>query len=152
MADSDNYFEYDEVSYIFDDATGKELLYQVSEMAVICKLSFTPYSEGTELTYDFYKGALLAMSEEESKFEADGASYAIQQDGEATAMVLAADGSDYVYISNMNMNSVIGGVFLTPDFKEAAALAMRREKSPLSTRMRTGRRKPIFSRKRADSI
>ena len=35
VADSDNYFEYDEVSYIFDDATGKELLYQVSEMAVI---------------------------------------------------------------------------------------------------------------------
>ena len=124
VADSDNYFEYDEVSYIFDDATGKELLYQVSEMAVIFKLSLTPYSEGTELTYDFYKGALLAMSEEESKFEADGASYAIQQDGEATAMVLAADGSDYVYISNMNMNSVIGGVFLTPDFKEAAALAI----------------------------
>ena len=128
VADSDNYFEYDEVSYIFDDATGKELLYQVSEMAVICKLSFTPYSEGTELTYDFYKGALLAMSEEESKFEADGASYTIQQDGEATAMVLAADGSDYVYISNMNMNSVIGGVFLTPDFKEAAALAIEEGK------------------------
>lgn len=123
-ADSDNYFEYDSISYIFDSATGKELLYQVSEMAVICKLSFTPYSEETQLPYEFYKGALLAMDEADKKFEADGASYTIQQDGEETAMVLAADGSDYVYISNMNMNSVVGGVFLTPDFREAAAQAI----------------------------
>ncbi len=127
-AESDNYFEYDDVSYIFDDATGKELLYRVSEMAVICKLSFTPFSEETKLGYDFYKGALLAMSEDDKKFEFDGASYTIQQDGEATAMVLAEDGSDYVYISNMNMNSVIGGVFLTPDFKETAALAIEEGK------------------------
>lgn len=125
VAASDNYFEYDGVSYIVNDTTGKELLYIASEMAVICKLSFTPYTGDTVLSYEFYKNALLAISDDSRKFEADGAAYTIEMDGEETAMVLAADGSDYAYISNMNINSVIGGVFLAPDFKEMVALAIQ---------------------------
>lgn len=125
VASGDNYFEYDDVAYLVDDSSGKELLYIASEMAVICKLSLTPYAGSTTLSYDFYKNALLAMSEKEKAFEADGMGYTIEMDGEETAMVFAADGSDYAYISNMNINSVIGGVFLAPDFKEATALAIQ---------------------------
>ena len=122
---SDNYFEYDGVPYIVDSSTGKELLYMVSELGVVCKLSFTPYAQSTVLPFDFYKNVLVAMSQGDKKFEAQGNTYTLEQGGEESAMVLAEDGSDYVYITNMNMNSVIGGVFLSPEFKEAAALAIK---------------------------
>ena len=125
VASGDNYFEYDGTPYIVDDATGKELLYIVSELSVICKLSFTPYTQDTAMSYEFYKNALLAMSGNGKPFEADGTSYTVEMDGEEAAMVFAADGSDYAYISNMNINSVVGGVFLAPDFKEAATLAIQ---------------------------
>ena len=125
VASGDNYFEYDGTAYIVDDATGKELLYIVSELSVICKLSFTPYTQDTAMSYEFYKNALLAMSGNGKPFEADGTSYTVEMDGEEAAMVFAADGSDYAYISNMNINSVVGGVFLAPDFKEAATLAIQ---------------------------
>lgn len=122
---SDNYFEYDGVAYIVDSSTGKELLYAVSELGVVCKLSFTPYTQSTVLPFEFYKNVLVAMSQGDKKFEAGGNSFTLDQGGEESAMVLAEDGSDYVYITNMNMNSVIGGVFLSPEFKEAAALAIK---------------------------
>ncbi len=125
VASGDNYFEYDGTAYIVDDATGKELLYIVSELSVICKLSFTPYTQDTAMSYEFYKNALLAMSGNGKPFEADGTSYTVEMDGEEAAMVFAADGADYAYISNMNINSVVGGVFLAPDFKEAATLAIQ---------------------------
>lgn len=125
VASGDNYFEYDGTAYIVDDATGKELLYIVSELSVICKLSFTPYTQDTAMSYEFYKNALLAMSGNGKPFEADGTSYTVEMDGEEAAMVFAADGSDYAYISNMNINSVVGGVFLAPDFKEVATLAIQ---------------------------
>lgn len=125
VASGDNYFEYDGTAYIVDDATGKELLYIVSELSVICKLSFTPYTQDTAMSYEFYKNALLAMSGNGKPFEADGTSYTVEMDGEEAAMVFAADGSDYAYISNMNINSVVGGVFLAPDFKEAATIAIQ---------------------------
>ncbi len=124
LAAGDNYFEYDGVDYIVDDATGKELLYIVNEMAVACKMSFTPYSADTKLSYDFYKNALIAMSEGAKKFEAAGAAYELESEGEDSAMVKTTDGTDYAYISSMNINSVVGGVFLTPDFKETAILAI----------------------------
>ena len=97
----------------------------VSELGVVCKLSFTPYAQSTVLPFDFYKNVLVAMSQGDKKFEAQGNTYTLEQGGEESAMVLAEDGSDYVYITNMNMNSVIGGVFLSPEFKEAAALAIK---------------------------
>lgn len=121
---SEHYFEYDGTSYMVDDSTGKELLYIVNEMAVICKMSFTPYTEDTKLSYEFYKNALISMSEGNQRFEADSVSYSIEQEGEASAMVRTADGADYAYISNMNINSVIGGVFLTPEFKEIVIQAI----------------------------
>lgn len=124
LAAGDSYFEYDGVAYIVDDATGKELIYIVSEMAVVCKLSFTPYTETTSLSYDFYKNALLAMSNQETKFSADSTTYTLEQEGEESAMVRTSDGTEYAYISNMNINTVSGGAFLTPDFKEQVMLAI----------------------------
>lgn len=124
IAAGDKYFEYDGVSYIVDDSTGKELIYIVEEMAVACKMSFTPYSADTALSYEFYKNALIAMSEGDKKFDAAGTSYELELEGEESAMVRTTDGTDYAYISNMNINSVVGGVFLTPDFKETLILAI----------------------------
>ncbi|OLA58963.1 MAG: ABC transporter permease [Roseburia sp. CAG:10041_57] len=64
------------------------------------------------------------MSEGAKKFDAADTTYELELEGEDSAMVKTTDGADYAYISSMNINSVVGGVFLTPDFKEAAILAI----------------------------
>lgn len=64
------------------------------------------------------------MSDGAKKFDAAGTTYELELEGEDSAMVKTTDGADYAYISDMNINSVVGGVFLTPDFKEAAILAI----------------------------
>ena len=47
-------------------------------MAVACKMSFTPYSADTKLSYDFYKNALIAMSEGAKKFDAADTTYELE--------------------------------------------------------------------------
>jgi peptide/nickel transport system permease protein len=120
----DSYFEYDGVGYIYDDTVAKEKLYVATQMAVICQLSFTAYSEETSFSYEFYQNAIVALNSNAAKFEADGVSYTVENEGEGSAMIHTADGADYAYISNLNINNVVKGIFLTPDFKEAVTLAI----------------------------
>ncbi len=134
MSDSDGYaealaaekntFEEDGTVYLYDGAEGETVFYTAEEVAVVCQRSFTPYTEGTAFSYEFYRNALQAVNEGESSLSADGAEYTIEAEGEASAMVYDADGTEYAYISDMNINSVVDGVFLTPDFKEAVKEAV----------------------------
>ncbi len=124
IGDGDCYFEYDGIAYVVDDSTGKELLYTVSDIALLCKNSFTPYTSSTTLDYEFYKSVLFAMTHEQKTFEVAGESYSLEIEGEGAAMVTASDGSEYAYISDMNINSVVGGVFLTPEFKELVTMTI----------------------------
>lgn len=119
-----NEFVFDGVNYIFDASGVKETLYTTTELAIACKLSVTSYSPNTVFSYEFYKNVLNAMSSGDTKVTADGVEYTIEKEGEAAAMVHTANGDDYAYISDMNINSVAEGVFLTPDFKETAKQAM----------------------------
>lgn len=125
----DCYFEYNGTPYIFDDSKGKGFLYEVSEMAVVCQLSFTPYSKDTAFPYEFYQNSLIAMATGEKGFSADGQKYSIDVEGDGAVMVYAEDGSDYAYISNMNINNVVKGIFLTPNFKEVVTLAIQEGKN-----------------------
>lgn len=120
----DNYFVFKDQAYITDQTTGKESLYEVSDLGVICQLSFTPFSENTTFSFDFYQKAILAMSKQEKQFAADGVTYQVENEGEGAAMIHNADGSDYAYISDMNINNVVKGVFLTPEFKETVTKAI----------------------------
>ena len=53
-------------------------------------------------------------------------------------MVEDADGKDYAYISNMNINSVVDGVFLTPAFKEAVVAAIEDDKEEFTAEDKDG--------------
>ena len=108
---------------MFDRSSGKEKLYAASKMAMVCQLSVTAYKADTTFSYEFYENAFEAISNNETKIQADGVSYTIKLE-ENAAMIYAEDGTEYAYISNMNINSVVSGVTLTPSFKEAVQLAI----------------------------
>lgn len=124
LAAEKNTFEYEGATYLYDGAEGEITFYTAEEVAVVCQRSFTPYAEDTAFTYDFYRNVLLAINEGETSLSVDGAEYTIEAAGETSAMVYGADGTEYAYISDMNINSVVDGVFLTPDFKEAVKEAV----------------------------
>lgn len=124
----DCYFEYEGTSYIVDASSGKERLYKATEISLLCKKSFTAYDEATKFDFDFYKNAMLAMTKGENSFRADGAEYSLEIESADAAMVHAADGTDYAYISSLNINNVVKGIFLTPDFKEMLTLAIEEGK------------------------
>ncbi len=113
-----NWFESSGKTYLVEGEGIRGSLYATTELAIASKVSVTAYDASTTFSFDFYKGALSAMSLGEGSFAADGGNYTIEQEDEGSAMVHTADGANYAYVSNMNINSFIGGVFLTPDFKE----------------------------------
>lgn len=113
-----NWFEYNDKVYLVEGTGVRGSLYQTTELAIATKMSVTAYDAATAFSFDFYKNIFTAMSLGERETAADGTGYTIELEGEGSAMVHTADGADYAYISNMNINSFIDGVFLTPDFKE----------------------------------
>lgn len=119
-----NQFTFDGETYLFDGVGAKATLYSTTELGIACKLSITSFAQDTAFSYEFYRNVLTAMSNGETKATADGAEYTIEQEGDAAAMVHTADGADYAYISDMNINAIGESAYLAPDFKEAAKLAM----------------------------
>jgi len=96
--------------------------YTATELGLACKVSFTAYSEDITLSYDFYRNALVAMSNDESSFEADSVTYTLEIEDESALCYL--DGEEYAFISNMNFNAVSTGVYLSPAYKMAALEAI----------------------------
>ena len=133
-----NVFTKDGKSYLFTEQDGQLDFYTGTEMAVVCQLSFTGYTAETQFSYDFYRNAIVAMADGETGFTADDSTYTIKQEGKSAAMVEDADGKDYAYISNMNINSVVDGVFLTPAFKEAVVEAIEDDKEEFTAEDKDG--------------
>ena len=133
-----NVFTKDGKSYLFTEQDGQLDFYTGTEMAVVCQLSFTGYTAETQFSYDFYRNAIVAMADGETGFTADDSTYTIKQEGKSAAMVEDADGKDYAYISNMNINSVVDGVFLTPAFKEAVVAAIEDDKEEFTAEDKDG--------------
>lgn len=119
----ESYFEFEDVAYLFDSSSGKEKLYIASKMAIVCQMSVTAYNADTVFSYEFYENVFTAISNNKTKIQADGVSYTIKLEDNA-AMIYTEDGTEYAYISDMNINSVVSGVTLTPGFKEAVQLAI----------------------------
>lgn len=133
-----NVFTKDGKSYLFTEQDGQLDFYTGTEMAVVCQLSFTGYTAETQFSYDFYRNAIVAMADGETGFTADDSTYTIKQEGKSAAMVEDADGKDYAYISNMNINSVVDGVFLTPAFKESVVAAIEDDKEEFTAEDKDG--------------
>lgn len=123
-AAGESYFNFEGTEYFVEVDKKIETLYELSDLGVICQLSFTPYSENTTFTFDFYQQGIIAMSKNEAQFVADGVTYKVENEGEGDAMIHTEDGSDYAYISDMNINNIVKGIFLTPEFKENVSLAI----------------------------
>ena len=88
------------------------------------------------------------MSDGAKKFDAAGTTYELELEGEDSAMVKTTDGADYAYISDMNINSVVGGVFLTPDFRRQRFLRLKRAQNLLNIQMEQERQIRILSLRR----
>lgn len=124
VKEASNVFETDGRMILFEEKGDEITFYEATEAAVVCQRSFTPYEADTVFSYAFYCNVLNAMSEGEQEVTVEGKTYTIAQEDESTAMLYEASGKEYAYVSNMNMNSVADGVFLTPDFKEAVKEAI----------------------------
>ncbi|MDO4522790.1 MAG: ABC transporter permease [Eubacteriales bacterium] len=93
-----------------------------NEIGMICQNSFTPYAPDMELSYEFCRNIMTAICEGKSVTE-DG-SYTIEQVSDSASMVKDKDGVNYAYVSDMNINAVASGEFLSPEYKEAVVNAI----------------------------
>jgi len=94
------------------------------EAGIVSMRSFVSYAADTTLTYEFCRNALQAICAGETGFTAGGEAYTLELRDENVATASKADGTEYAFISDINMNSVTSGVFLSPDFRMTAAEAM----------------------------
>ena len=131
LASGDLSFEADGASYTLVRSVGKSYdLSKMSEVAIASMLNFDAFEEQyTQLTagYAFRKACETAMHAGEKSFTADGTEYRIEIDEETKAQVFGADGAEIANVSNMIVNPVNSGVFLSPAYKEAVmdAIAAR---------------------------
>lgn len=108
-------------TFVLYSVNGSEL----TELSIACKFAFFPVNDGMSFSYDFCKEALEALGNGKDSFESSGTGYMVARDGSTEAMVKTASGDDYAYISNMMINCVVNGIFLTPDYREACTAAIR---------------------------
>lgn len=119
-----NSFVYNGTDYIINGEGIKASLYKATNKGVVCQLSFTTYDSSVKLDYEFYQSVLLALKEGQVSIDISGKTYSLDVLDEGTVNVTTADGTDYAYISNMNINAIIDGVFLTPEYKVAVKEAI----------------------------
>lgn len=110
-------FVFEDVTYYFEGKGKIADLFEAKEIGVVCQLTFTPYDAATVLSLEFYQQILLAMADGSETMEADGTEYQLEIIDEGTVNVRTSDGAEYAYVSNMNINSVVSGVTLTPEYK-----------------------------------
>ena len=87
------------------------------EIAVGSLKSFTRAASEQDLSYEFCKGALMALSAGQESYTAEDGVYTLEAAGTHGALVKDADGADIAFVSDMNINAVNAGTYLSPDFK-----------------------------------
>ncbi len=116
LAADENYFvDKDGVTYLYqDEGAAFPAVYGAEELGVAAMMSFTPYDSNEKMSYEFYRGALVASANGEKSFEADGTTYSLEDD------VVLKDGAEYALLSDVNFNAANTGVFISPAYKNAA--------------------------------
>ena len=116
-------FEVDGVSYTLVRGKAKSYdLSKMSEVAIASMLNFDAFSkEYTALasSFAFRKACETALHAGETRFSVDGAEYRLDIDSETQAQVFNADGAEVASVSNMIVNPVTNGVFLSAAYKDA---------------------------------
>jgi peptide/nickel transport system permease protein len=120
VAAGQNFFtDTDGSTYVFQDNGGAfPTVYATTELGVAAMKSFTMYDKDAKLPYEFYRGALVAIAQGDSSFEADGKTYAVDGD------VIKEGDADVSFVSDVNFNAANAGVFISPAYKEAAMEAV----------------------------
>ena len=77
----------------------------------------TPSVEGTNFSFDFIYNALLAYTNDETSFSAEGKDYVIDADGG----VSASSGEELAFISRYVIQTIVPGEFLSREFQEELA-------------------------------
>ena len=127
---SENFFEFQDKTFVVDSSSKKERIYEVLDYAgLICQSSFNAYSEDTKFSGEFYKNCLLAANTNETQFVVDGVTYMIEVESADSIMIKNEDGSSFAFVTNMNFNNIVKGIFLTPDFKESLSKAIQENKT-----------------------
>jgi peptide/nickel transport system permease protein len=116
VAAGENFFvDKDGKTYVFqDNGDPFPSVYEATEMGVAAMKSFTTYEKDAKLSYEFYAGALSAIADGEKSFEADGKTYAVEED------VIKDGSTEVALVSDVNFNAANAGVFISPAYKEAA--------------------------------
>ncbi len=119
---SQSEFSYGGVDYKLD-VLGEDF-YAVSikdgpELGIAYKSVFFPSDESTKLPYNVEKEGLLAYTNGEHRFVADGKSYTIDDNG-----IVESGGVEVGYISKYIVQSIMSDVFLSRDFKERLIVAI----------------------------
>ena len=83
--------------------------------------------EGANLSYDFQYQALLAYTNSQGSFSADGEDYAIDENG-----VVEKSGSEVAFISRYVVQPVMADVFLPRDFQEQLIICLQEGKDVFS--------------------
>ena len=116
VAAGENFFvDKDGKTYVFqDNGDPFPSVYEAPEMGIAAMKSFTTYEKDAKLSYEFYAGALSAIADGEKSFEADGKTYAVEED------VIKDGSTEVALVSDVNFNAANAGVFISPAYKEAA--------------------------------
>lgn len=113
----ENSFVFEDVTYYYEGKGKIADLFEARQIGVVCHLTFTPYAESVVLSLDFYENILQAMADGSAAMTVDGVEYQIERIDEGTVNVRTMDGAEYAYVSDMNINSVVSGITLTPEYK-----------------------------------
>lgn len=121
-------FEVDGRSYLLTKGMAKSYtLGTVSEVALASLLNYDVYDSADAdavATYEFRRAAELALRGGESSFEADGAAYALEGEGDSGVICRAGEETPIATVSNVIVNPVTAGMFLSMDYKAAVAEAI----------------------------
>ena len=121
-------FTADGVSYTLTRGVGKNYtLSSMVEVGMVSMLNFDPHDPsytGLVSGYEFRKACETAMHRGETTAVADGITYTLDVQDENNAVVLDAGGKEIAGISNIIVNPVNNGIFLTADYRAAMSEAI----------------------------
>ena len=118
-ANGSNVFTIDDTTYLFDGQGKKAMVYEADGIGVACKYSFTGFSADKEIDFDLIYAVLTAMKDEADTLTYKGEEYKVEIEGENSVFVMDKAGEGYAYVCDMNISSVVSGIYLTPDYKLA---------------------------------
>ena len=136
LASGESSFEVDGTEYTLTKSMGKSYtLSSMEEVALASMLAFDspdPAYADLAASYDFRKEAELALHNGQETFTVDDETYTLVSDSDTQGIVQNAEGTEVAALSNVIINPVINGTFLSPAYKETVAEAIAEKQTSFS--------------------